>query len=174
MASRPFSCCCPFEETKKKTLADDWNFISIATDEFRIKVGIKWFWTPVETNRAVQYNWMFFHPSLLLLLLLLFIIHTLISFLFFFLSSRLFPLGSSSHQLGRALSISAITLAMRRNASSIEFESCCCNQAQATFLFGQTFQIHNSLLLLCLLPFSCFLVRDAISPPPVHSVTWRR
>jgi hypothetical protein len=38
------------------------------------------------------------------------------------------------------LSISAITLAMRRNASSIEFESCCCNQARATFLFGQHFK----------------------------------
>ncbi len=31
-----------------------------------------------------------------------------------------------------------------------------------------------SFLLLLLLPFSCFLFRDAISPPPVHSVTWRR
>lgn len=84
MASRPFSCCCPFEETKKKTLADDWNFISIATDEFRIKVGIKWFWTPVETNRAVQYNWMFLSS---LSSIFLFYIHTLISFslfLFFF------------------------------------------------------------------------------------------
>lgn len=72
---------------------------------------------------------------------------TLLSFFFYyshidFFFCHLVCFRSARRPINSAapLSISAITLAMRRNASSIEFESCCCNQARATFLFGQHFK----------------------------------